>query len=240
MTNVNITRFNADAQSWDANPDVQRATTLAHKAYLSHLPPASLLSTYNVLDLGCGTGLLSLLLAPSVRSLTAVDAAPGMVDALQAKLSDGNWKNVRVVCALLEDPDDARLGGVDPVTGEQGGHKRFDLVVSHLMLHHIPDLKGLLRTVYGCLVPGGRVMVTDFENFGPDARRFHPEAKMDGVERQGIGRVEMSGLLEEAGFGEVRVERAFEMAKRVETTPGSGVMDGEMVFPFLICEGRKV
>ena len=60
MTEANVTHFNKEALSWDSYPWVQRATTLAHKAYLDHLPPPPTLSPYNVLDLGCGTGLLSL------------------------------------------------------------------------------------------------------------------------------------------------------------------------------------
>jgi hypothetical protein len=50
----------------------------------------------------------------------------------------------------------------------------------------------------------------------------------------------MRALLEGAGFVDVRVETAFEMAKQVETEPGSGVVGPVVVFPFLICEGRRV
>ncbi|GAB1316499.1 hypothetical protein MFIFM68171_06709 [Madurella fahalii] len=259
MTTQNQARFNAEAASWDTNPDVQRATALAHAAYLARLPGPATLSTYDVLDLGCGTGLLSLALAPSVRSVTAVDPAQAMIDALRAKLlllqpqlqqqappsppsssppAGTTFQNVRGVCALLEDPDDERLR-VDPVTGRAENGRRFDLVVSHLVLHHVPDLGRLFETVYGVLKSGGRVMVTDFEDFGPAARRFHPEAKMDGVERHGIEAGQMRRVLETAGFVEVKVERAFEMAKKVETEPGSGVLGPEVVFPFLICEGRR-
>jgi SAM-dependent methyltransferase len=250
MTTASNARFNAEALSWDSNPTVQQATALAHKAYLAHLPPANVLSTYDILDLGCGTGLLSLALAPSVRSVTAVDAAEGMVAALKSKLSSPaaastdndvktNNNNILPVHALLQDPDDARLA-TDPATGNPTAPgRRFDLVVSHLVLHHIPDLAPLFRTIHGCLKPGGKVMVTDFEDFGPEARKFHPESKMDGVERHGIGRSMIKGVLEEAGFGNAQVETAFEMAKEVETAPGSGVMGPVVVFPFLICEGTK-
>jgi len=245
MSTQNNTRFNAEAASWDSNPDVQLATQLAHAAYLDRLPHPSAsddLSNYDVLEIGCGTGLLSLALAPSVRSLTAVDAAQGMIAVLDDKITSGGIRNVRAVCALLTDPDDERLQ-TDPVTktayAPDKRPKRFDLVVSHLVLHHISDLRYLFSTLAHCLKPGGRVMVTDFEDFGPEARRFHPEDKMDGVERHGIQRDEIRGILEGAGFVDVKVETAFEMDKLVETTPGSGVKGPTMRFPFLVCEGTR-
>jgi len=234
------TRFNTEALTWDTRPNVIRATTLGHAAYLSQLPPPTTLSTYDALEIGCGTGLLSLLLAPSLRSLTAVDAAPGMIDMLRHKLSASPppATNILPMCALLTDENDARIG-VDPVTGETQTGRRFDLVISHLVLHHIADLEGLFAMVFRVLKSGGRVAVTDYEDFGPEARRFHPEGKMGEVERHGIGRGGMRALLEGAGFEEVRVETAFEMEKMVETEPGNRVMEHKMTFPFLICLGRK-
>ncbi|KAK3687948.1 S-adenosyl-L-methionine-dependent methyltransferase [Podospora appendiculata] len=251
MSTTNNDRFNAEANGWDSNPNVQLATALAHKALLTRLPSDSHeLSSYDVLEIGCGTGLLSLALSPAVRSLTAVDAAQGMIDVLQAKLlakpheSHQDINNVHAVCALLEDPDDPRIQ-IHPVedhaeTRDSTSIHRFDLVISHLVLHHIPDLPAVLETMFGCLKPGsGRVMLTDFEDFGPEARKFHPEGKMDGVERHGIARGEMQELLVQAGFVDVVVETAFEMEKLVETEPGSGVKGPTMIFPFLICIGRR-
>ena len=85
--------------------------------------------------------------------------------------------------------------------------------------------------------------LTDYENFGSKARRFHPEAKMDGVQRHGIPRSGVRELLEVAGFRDVKVETAFEMEKWVEEYPGGGVVKGKggikMRFPFLICMGLK-
>ncbi|KAK0715198.1 hypothetical protein B0H67DRAFT_580183 [Lasiosphaeris hirsuta] len=82
-------------------------------------------------------------------------------------------------------------------------------------------------------------MVTDFEDFGPEATRFHPEARMDGVHWHGIKREVIRAVLEGAGFTDVIVESGFEMEKMVETVPGNGVKEHKMVFPFLFCRGRR-
>jgi SAM-dependent methyltransferase len=251
MTTASNANSITEALSWDSDPSVQQTTALAYKAFLARLPPPKVLSHFDVLDLGCGTGLLSLALAPSVRSVTAVDAAEGMITVLESKLyslhapgviraTATNPGNILAVCALLRDPSDPCLA-VDPAVGDEAPGRRFDLVVSHLALHRIPeDLGALFRTVYGLLEPGGQVMVTEVEDFGPEARKFHPESnvEMAGVERRGIEREMIKAVLEEAGFVDVRVERAFEIAKEVEMEPGS-VLGPVIVFPFLLCQGSK-
>jgi SAM-dependent methyltransferase len=121
--------------------------------------------------------------------------------------------------------------------------RRFDLIISHLVLHHIPSLEDVFSTMHGCLKPGGSVALMGFEDFGPEARKFHPESKMDGVERHGIHREAVKMLLKNAGFVDIKIETAFEMEREVETTPGEGVVKGEngskMTFPFLICMAKK-
>ncbi len=248
-------RFNAEAAAWDSNPDVHLASSLALQSLLSHFPQlrdhGSVDSAgLDVLEIGCGTGLLSLMIAPHVRSLTAVDTAQGMIDAFKLKLErQAHVQNVLPVCIMLEDPDDPQIRP-DPLSKDEKQAKaselnprRFDLIISHLVLHHIPSLESIFSTMYGCLKSGGSVALTDFEDFGPEARKFHPEAKMDGVERHGIHRGAVRKLLTEAGFTDVRVETAFEMEKGVETAPGEGIVKGEngskMTFPFLICIAKK-
>lgn len=79
-------RFNAEAAAWDSNPDVHRASDGALQAILAAHP--SLKGNQagaepwrpDVLEIGCGTGLLTLRLAPYVGSVVAIDAAEGMVD----------------------------------------------------------------------------------------------------------------------------------------------------------------
>lgn len=249
-------RFNAEAAAWDSNPDVRRASDGALQALLAAYPrllqakdggsanPEGL----EVLEIGCGTGLLSVLMAPYVRSILAIDAAGGMIDALKAKLeglegADGEVarRAIEPMCVLLEDPEDSRLP-----PGLGGKRQKFDLITSHLTLHHIPDLKPFLTTMYGCLKPGGQVALTDFEDFGPEARKFHPEAKMFGVERHGIKANWFAGLMKEVGFEDVDVRPAWTMDKEVERFPGEwgqekpqGGSLATMEFPFLLCRGTR-
>lgn len=246
---ANNKRFNAEAAAWDSDPFINEMSAEAWKAIQKHAP---LLGTAaaekgdkpTVLEIGCGTGTLSLHTATAASLVVAVDAAEGMVDVLRSKLErPGAPDNIVPICALLEDAEDGRL---PPATASQpdGPRIKFDLVTSHLVLHHIPSLEPLLRTMFACLKGGGMVALTDFEDFGPDARLFHPEAKLEGVERHGIPRAWMAELMRAAGFEDVRVEVAWEALKAVETFPGEFGQPGpprgrDMTFPFLICLGRK-
>jgi 2-polyprenyl-3-methyl-5-hydroxy-6-metoxy-1,4-benzoquinol methylase len=199
-------RFNAEAAAWDTNPLVHAASKKAFEAIRERFPDlrgtgeSAAKDGLDVLEIGCGTGLLSLLVAPHVRTVVAVDAAQGMINALQAKLEKpGVPANVRPICVLLEDPEDRILPPA--FQHDHGGRPRlkYDLILSHLVLHHIEDLESVLRTMLGCLKKGGSVALTDFEDFGPEAKRFHPKARMDGVERHGINREWMVGLMERVG-----------------------------------------
>ena len=250
--NTGNDRFNAEAAAWDSNPFVNDASQKASEAILKRFPELQQTKDssngYNVLEIGCGTGLLTLLLAPYTRQYVAVDAAEGMINVLKEKVADGKRSsNILPVAALLEDPEDARLPPSDP-NNTQSERQKFDLITSHLVLHHIPSLKPILTTMLGCLKPGtGRVALTDFEDTGPEAKRFHSKSKMEGVERHGIPRTWMKDLMEEVGFVDVKVEEGWRMEKRVERFEGEygdakkpSEGQGEIaVFPFLLCEGRR-
>lgn len=116
-------------------------------------------------------------------------------------------------------------------------------------MHHIPDLSGFINLTYGLLNPGGVICLTDFENVGEESRKFHPEDKMDGVERHGLLKTEMEELVENAGFKEGKVEVGWVMRKEVERWLGEwtggkpvskeGEEKCEMDFNFLVVWGRK-
>lgn len=244
--NTGNARFNAEAAAWDSNPFVHAMSLEAWKAIQSHTPFFKGAERPNVLEVGCGTGLLSLEVAPATKQLVAVDAAEGMIEVLSSKLQGPLApKNIVPLAIMLEDSEDKRLPPADEAAPD-GPRLKFDLVTSHLVLHHIPDLRPLLTTMLGCLRSGGLVALTDFEDFGPAARKFHPESKMDGVERHGIPREWMAALMRDVGFKNVRVEVGWEHEKMVEKHPGEftggkpSLGQGELMkFSYLICLGEK-
>lgn len=186
-------------------------------------------------------------MAPHVDTVVAADAAEGMIDVLKQKLQkDDAPKNIVPVCVLLEDPEDPSLPPADS-SKPDGPRQKFDLVTSHLVLHHIPELKPVLETMYGCLAPGGRTMLTDFEDYGPEAKRFHAASKMAGVERHGINAKDMEELMTSVGFVNVSCKAEWTMSKSVEKFDGEFGKQGKPVegggekldFPFLICYGEK-
>ncbi|GES56852.1 methyltransferase [Aspergillus terreus] len=236
-------RFNAEAANWDNNPSVQEATRLAFETLqpliqsLSDQKRTATNTGLDVLEVGCGTGLLTLRVAPLVREIVAVDIAEGMVEMLKAKTTQPDApRNIVPLCKILEDPEDPILPTADE-NAPAGPRRKFDLILSHLVMHHVPDLRPFLEALLGCLKPGGRVALTDFEDFGPEAIKFHPPSKLEGVERHGIPRVWIENLMKEVGFQDVRVSVGWTLEKNVEDWEDSQTKS--LPFPFLLCEGVR-
>ncbi|KAK6335851.1 hypothetical protein TWF730_003226 [Orbilia blumenaviensis] len=242
MTEASNARFDSEAATWDLNPDIQSATNSAYAAILSRVPSLSLDNPNKptLLDLGTGTGLLSLLLSPHSKSILSIDPSPAMIHALTTKLTSPTApKNITPLNALITTPSDPRLN-----------NQKFDIIVSNLVLHHIPNLTEFINLTYGLLNPGGVIMLTDFENTGEEARKFHPEDKMEGVERHGLVRDEMVEMVNNAGFRDGKVKVGWVMRKEVERFPGEwkggkkpveeeGREKCEMDFNFLVVSGTK-
>lgn len=127
-------RFGGAAGSYDAFSGVQRraAERLAALIGAESLPAAP-----RILEVGCGTGHLTELLAlrfPQAR-LLATDIAPSMAAACRARLP-------HVDCAVM---DACRPAVAGP----------FDLVCSNFAAQWFPDLAAAVRALARCLAPGG-------------------------------------------------------------------------------------
>jgi SAM-dependent methyltransferase len=187
---MNASRFDAEAASWNFIPSVQVISQETGKSIRESVPFFSGSSDGQaspiVLEVGCGTGLLSLQVAPHADYLVPADASDAMVKVLEAKLQKrGAPRNITPVCVLLADPEDMHLPPAE-VANPNEPRMMFDLIVSHLVLHHISDLESVLRMMLGCLKSQGMTALTDFKDSGPEARKFHSESKWEIVERHGI------------------------------------------------------
>lgn len=102
-----------------------------------------------VIDLGCGTGQISLPLALQGAEVLAVDVSPAMVRRLQ---SEARRREASSLDGLALPIEELRLPP-----------RSVDLVVSSYALHHLrdPDKARLVLAACGWLRPGGRLVLAD-------------------------------------------------------------------------------
>lgn len=189
--------FNAVALKWDEEPRRVKLAGEIAEAILAAIPPST---EWDALDFGCGTGLVTLQLAPSLRSMTGTDSSSGMIDRLGAKILDGGFSNVRAELCNLE-------SGNLP-------SGRYHLITSAMTLHHIPEIVPLLRSLKTLLHPGGWIALADLESEGG---RFHEDPT--GVFHQGFSANELSTMLAEAGFSSISVTTATKVIKGDQSFP---------------------
>jgi len=103
------------------------------------LPPAG----GRALDLGCGAGRDAVLLAERFAHVDAIDLSLPMIEIARAKRSRPNVAYRQA--DLLE----------------ATGSGEYDLVLSVMTLHHVPDLRAALAHIKGLLAPGGRIVLVD-------------------------------------------------------------------------------
>ncbi|MEU8531452.1 class I SAM-dependent methyltransferase [Streptomyces sp. NPDC048629] len=99
-----------------------------------------------VLDIGCGTGSLSLLLAEAGHRVTGVDLAPRMVEQARAKLRDAGLPARFLVGDASRPPT---------------GADRFDVLLCRHLVWTLPDPHAALREWAGMLRPGGRLVLVE-------------------------------------------------------------------------------
>ena len=94
-----------------------------------------------VLEFGCGTGSTSILHAPLVAHIEAVDISPKMLEIARAKAESAEVANVTWTRSSIE--------AFDP------GERHFDVVLGLSILHLVQDREAVMRKVHNMLVPGG-------------------------------------------------------------------------------------
>jgi len=182
--------FDERAPEWDTPERIERARTGA-RLILEAMEPAP---DARVLEVGAGTGLLGLALAPHVGSVVLADESPGMLDVAEAKIAAAAAQGVHTLRHALT---------VDPLPDE-----RFDLIVSLMALHHVPDTPAALAEMAALLVPGGRIALVDLEAEDGSFHTDQADEVHHGFERDGL-----RAQAKAAGFRDVDFRPGFEVER---------------------------
>jgi ubiquinone/menaquinone biosynthesis C-methylase UbiE len=146
MRNAAANYFDEAAASWDAEPRRIELAKAVGEAILRQVRPTG---GMDVLDYGCGTGLLGLFLLPHVRSVTGADNSPGMLKVLEDKIRIGGLQQMRAERLDL---------GHDPVPDS-----RYHLIAANMVMHHVDQIETLLTALYQMLLPGGVLAIADLD-----------------------------------------------------------------------------
>jgi SAM-dependent methyltransferase len=236
--------WDEDAATYDSSPShypqrpQEQAAWAAALRRLLPAPPAT------VLDVGAGTGFLSLLLAAQGYQVTAADFAPAMLARLEAKAVD------RGLAVSVVETDAAH-----PPAGS------FDAVIERHLVWTLPDPAGALAA-WHAVAPDGRLVLIEGSWTGRGAsaadqmrargrafaeliRRSAPDhhgsytARMSAAlpYRSGLTPDEAVALVEASPWGRARIERLRDVEWAV--TEGLGVLSLLGTYPrWAVIAGR--
>jgi putative AdoMet-dependent methyltransferase len=109
----------------------------------------SIKQNHRILDVGAGTGALSLELASFCRDIVAIDISTEMLSILKEKVINRNISNIKTVKAGF--------------LTFQGELESFDFIISNAVLHHLPDFWKLvaLKNIRKYLKSDGIFLLSD-------------------------------------------------------------------------------
>lgn len=184
--------FNERAKNWDTESKIERSNAIA-KSIKNNI---KLNENMNILDFGCGTGLLIFPLIEEVGAVHGIDLAPNMLDILNEK--GKNHKNLTT-----------ELTGIFDITST------FDLIMSSMVMHHIEDISKLAKKLYDSLNPNGMIAIADLME---EDGSFHDS--LDGIYALGFSNEFLEKIFKGAGFKEIKiVENIFTMEKNNKNYP---------------------
>ena len=193
-----VNKFDEKAATWDDDPaHVERAQVVAD-AIRDAVP---LDSSVRLLEYGAGTGLVSQALRDAVGPVTMADTSAGMRKVMEDKVAAGVIADARVW--------ELDLASAPLATTEE----RFDLIVTVLALHHLPQLEPVLSNFATLLAEGGHLAIVDLDE---EDGTFHGDG-FDG--HHGFDHDALADDLRKAGFTDVSFQRCHHIVRDGRTYP---------------------
>jgi 2-polyprenyl-6-hydroxyphenyl methylase/3-demethylubiquinone-9 3-methyltransferase len=133
------------ARWWDPDGD-SRALHDLDPVRLGYIAERTPLGGAEVLDVGCGGGILSESLARAGAKVTAIDLAPAVLEVARMHLHESGLQV------------DYREIAVEELATQAPA--RFDVITCMEMLEHVPDPASVIDACATLLKPGGRMFVS--------------------------------------------------------------------------------
>lgn len=133
---------------WSATYDSDRNLTRDLDQHVARQQLAKL-RCKSILELGCGTGKNTPLLASIGAHVQAMDFSPGMIEKARAKVTAPN----------------VTFESADITKRWPSQNQSFDLIVCNLVLEHVEDLNFIFAEASRVLVEGGRFFICELHPF---------------------------------------------------------------------------
>ncbi|MGO1298814.1 MAG: class I SAM-dependent DNA methyltransferase [Vibrio sp.] len=177
------------AAEWEQATSI---TAFAHNAF-QQLKEMIDLSGKHVLDVGCGTGLLTQYVAAHAKDVVALDGSESMIEELDKKA----------------------LSNVEPVVDELSRglvaqhpafRKQFDVIVASSVCAYLPNRPQAMSIIYSLLDEGSVFIHWDW-------------LVEDNHQEGGMTLAQANQMIEQAGFHDVTVQHAFSIPDNEQLRP---------------------
>ena len=141
-----IARFDDVAQRWWDPKGEFRPLHALNPVRLAYVEERAGLKTKQVLDVGCGGGLLSEAMARAGANVTGIDLAPMTIEIAELHALESGV----AVNYVRQSAESHAL--------EHAGE--YDIITCMEMLEHVPDPMSVLRAMHALVKPGGHVFLS--------------------------------------------------------------------------------
>ncbi len=186
-------RFDAVANRYDTPEKYKRSEDFL-KAILENLPDTK---NFKVMDIGAGTGILDIMLAPYVKEIVAFDLSEGMLNVFKEKIGKNNINNIRIY--------------KHDILSDGFPEKDFDLIITSMTFHHLDDPIEALKKLKEYLKTGGYIAVIDLYK---EDGTFHSDNA--DVKHFGFDENEIENWIKKAGLEKVKYQIVHTITKERE------------------------